>query len=79
MRKNTQQVFAAFKAGKSLDMKSISTDGKEIRSYRTPIFYPDGKGQMVLNMKKYSSTTSNQQSAINLMAKENQISFTVES
>lgn len=62
MRKNIQEVFNAWKQGKSLNRKSISTDGKTIYSYSTLIL-KDG----VLNTVKYSKTTSRQQSAIALL------------
>ena len=53
MRKNTQQVWEAWKKGKSLDKGSIRTDGRTIFSYATPIF--------LFNRAHYSNTTTRQQ------------------
>ncbi len=69
MRKNVLQVFSAWKLGQSLAFNSISTNGKTIFSYKTPIVHM-GKNGPVVNRAKYSPTTTKQQNQLlELLAK----------
>lgn len=49
---------------------SVSTDGKKIFSYWTPIAWWGKSGQLVVDMKKYSYTTTRLQSDILEYAKK---------
>lgn len=63
MRVNLKRVIAAWEAGKACEReRSIWTDGTSIYSYGTCIAAPMIDGRMVLNVTKYSATTSNKQS-----------------
>ena len=68
MRKNIQRVFAAWRGGHRLNLGSISTDGEMIKSYNTPILFwqtlEDGNKHLILNMERYSATTSLQQNGL---------------
>lgn len=64
MRKNIKEVIAAFQAKRPKGHigDSISTDGKTIYSYTTPIY----TRETGLNSRQYSKTTTMQQNAIRL-------------
>lgn len=63
MRKNTQDVYKAWKNGQHKDGQSISTDGHTIKSYQTTILHRDEDANAaILNARKYSVTTARQQS-----------------
>ena len=64
MRVNTKRVLEAWRGGR-MDHReqSIWTDGAAIYSYGTCLVAPLASGNVVLNVTKYSVTTSNKQSA----------------
>jgi hypothetical protein len=66
MRKNLSKVYNYFHVGrKCLETWSIWTDGDTIYSYGTAIAtYGDYVDEVVVNVTKYSSTTSTHQNAI---------------
>ena len=65
MRVNTQNVFKAWKEGRSCrKRRSIWTADGIIYSYSTRIMHRNHMGQIVLNMEKYSPTTSNHQNGL---------------
>ncbi len=74
MRKNTEKVFNAWINERPLNGPSISTDGRTIFSYSTPILSRESDG-IFLNTKKYSNTTSRQQSDLSLLLGRNGIKF----
>ena len=63
MRVNTKRVLEAWRGGR-MDHReqSIWTDGTVIYSYGTCLVAPLASGKVVLNVTKYSVTTSNKQS-----------------
>ena len=64
MRKNTQEVYRAWKMGRALHRcRSIWTDGETVYSYSTPILRYK-LGAPMMNMVKYSRTTSNHQNSL---------------
>ena len=68
MRKNTKNVFNAWLNNRSeRKQKSIWTDGKNIYSYNTIIIQMDIAGYYVMNMQRYSCTTSNHQNSLRIM------------
>lgn len=68
MRKNTQEVFAAWEKGKACrSSDSIWTDGVSIYSYNTALLTRKADGMLILNATKYSNTTSRQQSDLREM------------
>jgi len=71
MRKNTQQVLAAFLDGKPCrPCNAIWTDGRTVFSYATAILTGDGfapRSQWVLNRTKYSTATTIHQNGIAAM------------
>lgn len=66
MRVNVKRVAAAWKAGRKDEReRSVWTDGRAIYSYGTCIVAPlPVSGRVVLNVTKYSVTTSNKQSGL---------------
>lgn len=62
MRVNTKRVLEAWRGGR-MDHReqSIWTDGAAIYSYGTCLVAPLASGNVVLNVTKYSATTSNKQ------------------
>jgi len=73
MRKNTEAVFSAWLRQMPLAGTSISTDGMSIFSYRTAILSRSGNHRYTFNQKKYSSTTSRQQSDLLFMLGNHQM------
>lgn len=64
MRKNVSEVIRSFDNGKAARPSvSISTDGHSIYSYETCLVTHDGSFY-IMNVTKYSKTTSQQQNAI---------------
>lgn len=65
MRKNTSEVIEAFKARRSLrKCEAIWTDGESIYSYQTCIATRADNGAIVVNLTKYSVTTTIHQNAL---------------
>jgi hypothetical protein len=65
MRTNTREVLQAVQNGKALrKADSVWTDGLHIYSYATCILAQQRDGTFVLNVTKYSNTTSDKQSSI---------------
>lgn len=67
MRKNTREVFNAWKDGKRLKKcDSIWTNGEVIYSYNTWLLapYPKRIGKYLFNLTEYSRTTTNHQHSI---------------
>jgi len=65
-RKNTEKVIAAFKRGVPYRQEeSVWTDGIAIYSYRTRILWCEN-GELVLDNRSYSRTTSEKQKGIRL-------------
>lgn len=65
MRVNVKRVIAAWREGRQdRRERSIWTDGTAIFSYYTCLAAPMADGKLVLNITKYSSTTSNKQSGL---------------
>ncbi len=65
MRKNTKEVLVSFLRGDANhNHKSISTDSCGIFSYKTEIVYWRNEFEIVVNIKKYSKTTTEQQNDI---------------
>lgn len=65
MRVNTRKAFEAFmgrKAAKPAD--SIWSDGDRLWSYRTVIAEHQADGSVLLNVRKYSTTTAIHQNAL---------------
>jgi hypothetical protein len=69
MRKNVQEVFDAWTVGRELrKTQSIWTDGDNIFSYGTAIAtFGEYVDEAVLNVTKYSPTTSNHQNALRVL------------
>jgi hypothetical protein len=77
MRKNTQQVFQSWFAGKSNRLhNSISTDGTTIFSYSTPIVIRKNENKVEFNLQKYSVTTTRQQNSLRILLDQNKIEIT---
>lgn len=68
MRKNTQDTFKAWRAGRSYKGggSAIWTDGVHIYSYGTPIVQKDGE-RVFFNNSRYSVTTSCQQGGLRVL------------
>lgn len=76
MRKNTQSVFNAWFNGRSeKNQKSIWTDGYKIYSYNVAILQYNVEGAIIIDMTKYSVTTSNHQNSIKRMCAERHIEY----
>lgn len=82
MRKNTQQVFNAWRAGKSYRARGrngspIWTDGVRVYSYATPIVAPgeSGSDAVRFNANRYSVTTSCQQGGLRALLARQGIAF----
>lgn len=76
MRKNTKNVFNAWVKGHSeKKQKSIWTDGYKIYSYKMPILQYNDAGAIVIDMTKYSRTTTNHQNSIRRMCQEMHIEY----
>lgn len=76
MRKNTKNVFNAWVKGHSeKKQNSIWTDGYKIYSYNTPILQYNDSGAIVIDMSKYSRTTTNHQNSIRRMCQETHIEY----
>jgi len=77
MRKNTENVFNAWtkriRYGKTGD--AIWTDGVNIISYYTDILVDRNQGVYILNMAKYSQTTTIHQRGIKTLLENNRIIF----
>ena len=73
MRKNTVETFKAWAAGKNIKKcASIWTDGETVYSYGTAIMRRKGD-TIVLNVQKYSPTTSNHQNTLRILLEEERI------
>jgi hypothetical protein len=72
MRKNTQEVWRAFRAGKACrKADSIWTDGVSIFSYRTCLLAPpELNGRYVFNDTRYSLTTTRHQHGLRMLMAE---------
>lgn len=67
LRKSTLQVFSAWKAGRDCRPgAAIWTDGQTVYSHGTAIMRRNG-GRIVLNVKRYSATTSNHQVSLRML------------
>ena len=65
MRVNVKRVAAAWREGREdRREQSVWTDGRAIYSYGTCLVAPLASGRVVLNVTKYSVTTSNKQSGL---------------
>jgi hypothetical protein len=65
MRKNTQAVWKSWQQGESnRACRAVWTDGKHVWSYGTCIAALDSDDCVVMNMTKYSYTTSVHQNAL---------------
>lgn len=65
MRRNVERVLQAWRDGRQLDLRSISTNGTSIYSYGTCIVaVRQSSGDLVVNMTPYSTTTSAQQNSL---------------
>ena len=65
MRKGTTRVYNAWIIGKSSrKQRSIWTEGSVIYSYSTPIMWREADGDVVLNVSRYSVTTSTHQNGL---------------
>lgn len=65
MRKMTIDVYQAWKAGKARKPgSSIWTDGETVYSYNTPIMRRVKGEHIVLNVRKYSVTTTRHQNGL---------------
>ena len=62
MRKINEKIINAWLDGQRVNYPSINTDGIKLYSYWTPLAWYDEKGQVIVNLKHYSNTTSRQQS-----------------
>lgn len=67
-----EQVATAFSEGKKDSSGTLTTDGRTIYSYGTPIAYRDDTGKIIFNSRNYSQTTSRHQNLIKraVMGKE---------
>lgn len=74
MRKNTKEIFKAWFINRHKSGKSISTNGETIYSYSTPILMREN-GKVRLNIKKYSATTSRQQSDLKVLLNNHGIGY----
>lgn len=65
MRKNTARVMTAWAAGKD-DMRdrSLWTDGQSVYSYATAILAIANDGMPIVNVTRYSNTTTNHQNGM---------------
>ena len=65
MRANARKALTAWEAGKRWrGAESIWSDGVSIWSYRTEIMTRDADGRVLLNVTRYSPTTSRHQNAL---------------
>lgn len=65
MRVNCRKALAAWKAGKAKRAAdSVWTDGESIYSYATCIVTRDADGTPIVNRTRYSTTTSQHQTAL---------------
>jgi len=65
MRKNTVQTYKDFQNGIAIARcPAISTNTIAINSYKTPILSRGFPGEVILNVQKYSVTTTKQQNTI---------------
>lgn len=69
-RKNVEKVYAAWQRGVKLDLKSISTDGRTIWSYRTWLVHRESDGDVLFNSTHYSQTTTTQQNGLRQLLRE---------
>lgn len=76
MRKNTQDTFKAWQAGRKFNGggASIWTDGEDIFSYATRIVTREGQ-RVLFNQEKYSATTSNHQNSLRMLMAQNGIGW----
>lgn len=64
MRKNAHRTLMAWAAaGAHRKCQSVWTDGRVVYSYETPIMWQNDFGRAVINITKYSPTTSCHQNA----------------
>lgn len=71
MRKNTREIYEAWKAGKAKKAKGcngspVSTDGQTIFSYNVPVVRRQGE-RVFFNVGKYSRTTSCHQNGLRML------------
>ena len=65
MRRNMEEVLNAWQARRpNRSHRSISTDGETLWSYDTAILTRADDGRVILNVTRYSATTSSQQKAL---------------
>ena len=79
MRKNTKEVFEAWRANQKLrKCQAVWTDGRSIYSYLTQILFPPiGEEVLCLNLKKYSITTTIQQNGLRFLLEQAGIDYSV--
>lgn len=71
MRKNTREVWNAWKQGKRHEKyDSIWTDGQVIYSYGTWLLKHQPIGKYLFNVTRYSKTTTNHQSGLGVLMDE---------
>lgn len=81
MRKNTEDVFKAWRGGRSYRARGtrgspIWTDGVRIVSYNTEIARQNGT-EVALNAEKYSVTTSTQQANLQTLFRQAGLTFRI--
>jgi hypothetical protein len=75
MRVNVKNALEAWNRRESCrKSRSVWTDGSILYSYNTPILFTR-EGKTVLNVRKYSSTTSTQQNSLYAYLTVNRIPF----
>lgn len=75
--KNVDQVCKAWVKGESLGVYGtpISTSGSTIFSYKVKILFFNEKRELILNVTKYSATTTKHQTQIRKFLNESAIQF----
>lgn len=64
MRKNLFQALGAFRSGETKKFGSLSSKHNSIFSYNTCILTKSDSGEIILNVSRYSPTTSRQQHSL---------------
>ena len=79
MRKGTQNVYKAWTEFKRLrSQDSVWTDGTTIYSYATPIVWRMGDGSVMMNVARYSVTTSCHQNGLRFLLNCDGVSTTTQ-
>lgn len=76
MRKNTVDAFKAWQAGRKFRAggAAVWTDGVDVYSYGTRIIHVKGN-DVLFNVQRYSTTTSNHQNSLRVLMAQNGINF----